>query len=152
VPTNHSFRRDDDEGLLPTRPDSPSNYPEEFIEEAEDRPWTAPLQHSELLPEREILQEEMPTTAKRANKGSEPEKKQIEHSPELYQINDRKYCRMLLILQPARILANHNGLRSDPFGASTVVLSFGERQGGTESKADIFARNYFGSMTLSPRI
>src|SRR6266850_7430002 len=45
-----------------------------------------------------------------------------------------------------------HGLRSDPFGASTVVLSFGERQGGTESKADIFARNYFGSMTLSPRI
>jgi hypothetical protein len=102
VPPNHRFRRDDDEGLLPTRPDSPGDYPEEFIEKAEDRPWTAPLQHSELLPEREILQEEMPTTTKRANKRSEPEKKQIEHGPELYQINDGKYCRMLLILQSAR--------------------------------------------------
>jgi hypothetical protein len=94
--------------LLPTRPDSSSNYPEEFISEAEDRPWTAPLQHSELLPEREILWEAMPTTAKRANKGSEPEKKQIEHGPELYQNNDGKYCCMLLILQSARILTNHN--------------------------------------------
>ena len=107
VPPNHGFRRDDDEGLLPTRADSPSNYPEEFIEEAEDRPWMAPLQHSELLSEREILQEEMPTTTKRANKRSEPEKKQIEHGPELYQINDGKYYRMLLILQSVRILANH---------------------------------------------
>jgi hypothetical protein len=107
VPPNHGFRRDDDEGLLPTRPDSPSNYPEEFIEEAEDRPWTAPLQHSELLPEREILQEELPTTTKHANKRSEPERKQIEHGPVLYQINDGKYCCMLLILQLARILANH---------------------------------------------
>ena len=75
-----------DEGLLPTRPDSPSNYPEEFIEEAEDRPWTAPLQHSELLLEREILQDEMPTTTKRASKRSQPEKKQIEQGPELYRI------------------------------------------------------------------
>jgi hypothetical protein len=108
VPPHHSFRRDDDEGLLPTRPDSSSNYPEEFIEEAEDRPWTAPLQHGELLPEREILQQEMPTTAKRAHKRSEPEKEKIEHGPELHQINDGKYCCKLLILQSARILANHN--------------------------------------------
>jgi hypothetical protein len=119
VPPNHGFRRDDDEGLLPTRPDSPSNYPEEFIEEAEDRPWVAPLEHSELLPEREILQEEMPTTTKRANKRSEREKKQIEHGPELYQINDGKYCCMLLILQSARILANHNGPVYNSWGVHT---------------------------------
>jgi hypothetical protein len=74
---------------------------------AEDRPWTTPLQHRELLPEREILQEEMPTTARCANRRSEPDKKQIEHGAELYQINDREYRRMLLILQSARILANH---------------------------------------------
>jgi hypothetical protein len=64
VPADHGFRGDNDEGLLPTGPDSPSNYPEEFIDEAQDRPGTAPLQHSELLPEREI-----PTT-KRATKRS----------------------------------------------------------------------------------
>jgi hypothetical protein len=75
VPADHRFWGDDDKGLLPTGPDSPSNYPEEFIEEAEDRPWTAPLQHRELLPEREILQDEMPTTTKRASNRSEPENK-----------------------------------------------------------------------------
>ena len=89
VPADYRFWSDNDEGLLPTGPDSPSNYPEEFIEEAEDRPWTAPLQHSELLPEREILQDEMPTTTKRASKRSEPEKNQIEHGPELYQNRGR---------------------------------------------------------------
>jgi hypothetical protein len=30
----HCFRGNDDEGLLPTRPDSPSNHPEEPIEAA----------------------------------------------------------------------------------------------------------------------
>jgi len=107
VPTHHGFGRDRNEGLLPSGPESADGDPEELIEEAEDRPWTAPLQHRELLPEREILQEEMPTTAQRANKRSEPDKKQIEHGPGLYQINDREYRRMLLILQSARILANH---------------------------------------------
>lgn len=83
VPADHRFRGDHDEGLLPTGPDSPSNYPEEFIDEAQDRPWTAPLQHTELLPEREILQDEMPTTTKRASKRSEPEQKQVVHEHEL---------------------------------------------------------------------
>jgi hypothetical protein len=79
VPPNH----------FPTGPHSPSNYPEEFIEEAEDRPWAVPLQHSELLPEREILHDEMPTATKHASKRSEPGKKQIEHGPELYQNRGR---------------------------------------------------------------
>jgi len=108
VPTHHGFGRDRNEGLLPSGPESAYGDPEELIEEAEDRPWTSPLQHRELLSEREILQEEMPTTAQCANKRSEPDKKQIEHGPGLYQINDREYRRMLLILQSARILANHS--------------------------------------------
>jgi len=74
VPTHHGFGRDRNEGLLPSGPESADGDPEELIEEAEDRPWTAPLQHRELLPEREILQEEMPTTAQRANKRSEQTK------------------------------------------------------------------------------
>jgi hypothetical protein len=85
VPPDHRFRSDDNEGLLPTGPDSTSNDPEEFVEQAEDRPWTAPLQNGELLSEREVLQDEMPTATKHASKRSEPEKKQIEHGPELYQ-------------------------------------------------------------------
>jgi hypothetical protein len=40
VPPNYRFRGDDNEGLLPTGPNSPRNYPEELIEETEGRPWT----------------------------------------------------------------------------------------------------------------
>ena len=34
VPADDGFRRNDEEGLLPTRADSPSDYPEELIEDA----------------------------------------------------------------------------------------------------------------------
>ncbi len=71
--------------LLPAGPNSPSNYPEELIEETEDRPRTAPLQHSELLPKREIFQDEVPTATKHASKRSGQENEQIEHGTELYQ-------------------------------------------------------------------
>jgi hypothetical protein len=50
------------------------------------------FQHSELLPEREILQNEIPAITEKANQSSDPEKKQAEHGTELYQINDWKYC------------------------------------------------------------
>jgi hypothetical protein len=62
VPPDDRFRGDDNEVLLPAGPNSPSNYPEELIKETENRPRTAPLQHSKLLPKREIFQDEMPRT------------------------------------------------------------------------------------------
>ena len=64
------------------------------------------FQHSELLPEHEILQYKIPTaTTEEANQCSDPEKKEAEHGTELYQINDWKYCCKLLILRSARVLA-----------------------------------------------
>jgi hypothetical protein len=75
--------------VLPAGPNSASNYPEELIKETEDRPRTAPLQHSELLPKREVFQDEMPTATKHASKRSEQEKEQIELGTELYQNRGR---------------------------------------------------------------
>jgi hypothetical protein len=49
VPTDYGFGRDDDEGLPPSRPDPPCNYPEELIEEAEARARMSTLQRGELL-------------------------------------------------------------------------------------------------------
>ena len=63
------------------------------------------FQHSELLPENEILQYKIPAATEEANKCSDPEEKQAEHGMGLYQINDRKYCCNLLILRSARVLA-----------------------------------------------
>src|ERR1700730_16803025 len=63
------------------------------------------FQHSELLPEQEILQYKIPTATGEANQCSDPEEKDAEHGTDLYQINDWKYCCKLLILRSARILA-----------------------------------------------
>jgi len=46
------------------------------------------IQNSELLPEREILQDKVPTVAKKANQCSKPQAKPDEHGSELYQISD----------------------------------------------------------------
>ena len=89
VPPDDRFRSDDNEVLLPAGPNSASNYPEELIKQTEDRRRTAPFQHSELLPKREIFQDEMPTATKHASKRSEQGKDQIEHGTELYQNRGR---------------------------------------------------------------
>ena len=63
------------------------------------------FQHSELLPEHEILQYKIPAATEEANQCSDPEEKQAEHGMGLYQINDWKYCCKLLIPRSARVLA-----------------------------------------------
>ncbi len=83
MPPDHRFRGDDDKGLLPTRPDSPSNYPEELVEGAKTWPSMPPLQHGELLSEHKVLQEKIPTATKGAKESTEPEQKQVEHGSEL---------------------------------------------------------------------
>jgi hypothetical protein len=60
-----------------------------------------------LLPEHEILQNEIPAAAEEANHYSDPEEKQAQHSTELYQNLGSGYCRKLLIRWPDRILARH---------------------------------------------
>jgi len=66
VPADDGFRRDDEEGLLPSLPDAPSDYPEELVEEAEPRARMSTFQHGELLPEHEILQNKIPTATEEA--------------------------------------------------------------------------------------
>jgi hypothetical protein len=67
VPADDGFRRDDKEGLLPSRPDPPSDYPEELIEEGETRARMVTFQHSELLAEHEILQNKILAATEEAN-------------------------------------------------------------------------------------
>jgi hypothetical protein len=58
VPTDHSFRCDYDERLLPPGPEPTNGNPEKLVEDAKARPRAAPLQHGELLPEDEVLKEQ----------------------------------------------------------------------------------------------
>jgi hypothetical protein len=67
VPADDSFGRNDEKGLLPSRPDPPSDYPEELIEEAQARARMSAFQHGELLPEQEILQDKIPAATDEAN-------------------------------------------------------------------------------------
>jgi hypothetical protein len=89
MPSNHRLRRDDDQSFFPGGPELMDSDPEGFVEQIE--PW-APMstfQNGELLPKREILQHKLPMATKKANEYSEPEKKQIEHGPELYRNRGR---------------------------------------------------------------
>jgi len=73
VPADHGFWRDEDAGLLPSRPDLPSHYPEELIEEAEARARMSTLQHDESLTQPEILEKETSPRATEVNQQSEAE-------------------------------------------------------------------------------
>ena len=68
-----SLGRDDEEGLLPSRPDPPSDYPEELIEEAKTRARMSTLQRDELLTQSKILEKGTSPLAKEANQYSEAE-------------------------------------------------------------------------------
>jgi hypothetical protein len=67
VPADHSFRSDHDQRLLPSRPDSPRNYPEEPVEGAEARPRMMPFENSQLLAECQVFKKEIAMSTKEAN-------------------------------------------------------------------------------------
>jgi hypothetical protein len=83
VPADDGFRRDQDEGLLPSRPDPPSNHPEELIEKHETRARTSTFQRDELLTQSEILEKETLPPAKEAYQHSEEEPGKAKHDQDL---------------------------------------------------------------------
>ena len=73
MPADDGFWRDEDEGLLPSRPDPPSDDPEELIEKPETRARMSTLHRDELLTQSEILEKETVPRAKEVNQHSEAE-------------------------------------------------------------------------------
>ena len=73
VPADCGFGRDQDERLLPSPPDLPSNHPEELIEKPETRARVSTLQRDELLTQSKILEKETSPPAKEAAERSETE-------------------------------------------------------------------------------
>ena len=82
-PAGDGFRRDQDEGLLPIRPDAPSNHPEELIEMPETRARMSTLEHDELLTQSEILEKETLPPAKKADQHAEAEPDEAHHGQDL---------------------------------------------------------------------
>ena len=83
MPADYGFGRDDEEGVLPSRPDPTSDYPEELIEGSEARARMSTLQHDELLTQCEILKKETSPLAKEANQHSEAEPYATKHGQDL---------------------------------------------------------------------
>jgi hypothetical protein len=54
VPADNSFRSDDDDRLLPSRPHPTDGDPEELVNQIESRPRTTPFQHGQLLSQRDF--------------------------------------------------------------------------------------------------
>ena len=65
--------------MFPSRPNPPSDYPEELIEEVETRTRMSTLQRDELLTQNKILEKEASPLAKEANQYSEAEPYETKH-------------------------------------------------------------------------
>ena len=85
MPTNNGFRCDDDQRLLPTRPETTSNNPEQPIEATEAGTWTSPFQYDKLLAQGEIFEEKSSTATKEAKEYSQTERQMLKHGKRLYQ-------------------------------------------------------------------
>jgi hypothetical protein len=83
VPANDGFGCDDEQGVLPIRPDSPGDYPEELIDEAEGRARMSTRQREELLAQSEILEKETSSPAKEADQHAEAEPDEGHHGQNL---------------------------------------------------------------------
>jgi hypothetical protein len=69
--------------MFPSRPNPPSDYPEELIEEAETRARMSTLQRDELLTQSEILKNETSPLTKEAGQHSEAEPNEAKHGQDL---------------------------------------------------------------------
>jgi hypothetical protein len=69
--------------VLPIRPDSPGDYPEELIDEVEARARMSTLQREELLAQSEILEKETLPPAKEADQHAETEPDEGHHGQDL---------------------------------------------------------------------
>ena len=63
MPSGHRIGRDNDESLFPLWPGSARGGPEEFVERGKLRPGMLAFKHRELLPKRQIFEQEVPTSA-----------------------------------------------------------------------------------------
>ena len=70
VPADNGFRGDDDERPLPLHPQSTDRNPEELVKQVKRWPRTTPFQDGQLLPQREVLKNEVSSPAKEAEEGS----------------------------------------------------------------------------------
>jgi hypothetical protein len=83
VPRDYGFGCDDEGAVLPIRPDSLDDYPEELIDEVEAWARIPTLLRDELLTQSEILEKETSPPAKEAYQHSKAERDEAKHGQDL---------------------------------------------------------------------
>jgi len=72
MPANDRLRIDQHEGLLPSTPEMAGEYPEDFVNRSHPGSGMLALQHSQLLPESKIFQEQASMRLQAAGKQAKP--------------------------------------------------------------------------------
>jgi hypothetical protein len=78
----------DCQNIRPSRPHIPQHDPKESIEATQHRSPTFPLQHSNLLPEREQLQRDVQATAKEHRQGGQDRTNYTDHKSAVTRCSD----------------------------------------------------------------
>jgi hypothetical protein len=65
MPANNSIGLDEDQYMLPSRPEPPQYHPKQFVQSSNPRSRIAPLQGGKLLPKGHVLQEQIAASTKR---------------------------------------------------------------------------------------
>jgi hypothetical protein len=68
MPTNNRLRLDKDQCAPPAGPQPLQHNPEKSIRSGKSRPRILPLQNAELLPQRQVLQDQIAAGAKTSSK------------------------------------------------------------------------------------
>ena len=81
VPTDHGGRLDDGEHLLPTVPDAGQDHPQDSVAGLNREPTLpdGPLQHADLVPQREVLEREFALRLPQRPGGREEAQEQVQH-------------------------------------------------------------------------
>ena len=80
MPSDHSFWSHKDQGLFPSRPESPHQNPEELVESSESWPGTPSLQNRELLAKSQILKKQCAPSAEHSQNRGQQESEQVRHA------------------------------------------------------------------------
>ncbi len=106
VPADYGFGCDDDEGVLPTGPDPPSNYTEDFIEEMPRLGRRCRrFRTVSCWRNARFSKTRLPRLRKRRSRALIQRRSRLNMAGSYTRSNDWKYCCNLLILRSARVLA-----------------------------------------------
>jgi hypothetical protein len=80
MPPNDSLRLNDDQRLLPSRPELPQHHPERFVRRSKPQLRMFVFQNCELLPKGQVFQEQIAARAKTSSRVTDKEPHQAEHT------------------------------------------------------------------------